>query len=150
MNFVFICIDTLRYDHLSCNGNDWISTPNFEAFAREAVVFDNSYTGSFPTIPHRTDTITGRFGSPLHSWQPLAFDAVTFPRILGQAGWATVLIHDTPHLINVFERAPYMHDGRCYSLEEIWTEHNPGDTHGVTNEMMKDQLNVLIEYIKTY
>jgi len=100
MNFVFICIDTLRYDHLSCNGNDWISTPNFEAFAQEAMVFDNSFVGSFPTIPHRTDTITGRFGSPLHPWQPLAFDAVTLPRTLAQAGWATALICDTPHLIN--------------------------------------------------
>jgi len=100
MNFIFICIDTLRYDHLSCHGNDWINTPNFEAFAKEAMVFDNSYGGSFPTIPHRTDTITGRFGRPLHPWQPLAFDAVTLPRILGDAGWATALIHDTPHLIN--------------------------------------------------
>ena len=89
MNFIFICIDTLRYDHLSRHGNDWISTPNFEAFAKEAMVFDNSYGGSFPTIPHRTDTITGRFGRPLHPWQPLAFDAVTLPRILGEAGWAT-------------------------------------------------------------
>ena len=57
---------------------------------------------------------------------------------------------DTPHLINVFERAPYMHDGRCYSLEEIWTEFNPDDTHGVTNDMTKDQLNALIEYIKIF
>ena len=45
---------------------------------------------------------------------------------------------------------PYMHDGRCYSLEEIWTRFNPGDTHGVTNDMTKDQLNALIEYIKTF
>ena len=100
MNFVYICIDTLRYDHLSCHGNDWISTPNFEAFAKEALVFDNSYGGGFPTIPHRTDTITGRFGQPLHPWQPLAFDAVTLPRVLASAGWATALICDTPHLIN--------------------------------------------------
>ena len=57
---------------------------------------------------------------------------------------------DTPHLINIYERPPHMHDGRCYSLEEIWTEFNPDDTHGVTNDMMKDQLNALIEYIKTF
>lgn len=57
---------------------------------------------------------------------------------------------DTPHLANTYERAPYMHDGRCYSLEEIWTVHNPDDTHGVTNDMTKDQLNALIEYIKTF
>jgi len=57
---------------------------------------------------------------------------------------------DTPHLLNVYERAPYMHDGRCYSLEEIWTVFNPDDTHGVTNDMTKDQLNALIEYIKIF
>jgi len=57
---------------------------------------------------------------------------------------------DTPHLINVFERPPFMHDGRCYSLEEIWTEFNPDDTHGVTNDMMKEHLNALIEYMKTF
>jgi hypothetical protein len=35
------------------------------------------------------------------------------------------------------------------TLEEIWTVHNPYDTHGYTNDMTKDQLNHLIEYLKT-
>ena len=35
------------------------------------------------------------------------------------------------------------------TLEEIWTRFNPYDTHGVTNDMTKDQLNDLIEYLKT-
>jgi arylsulfatase A-like enzyme len=100
MNFVFICIDTLRYDHLGCNGNDWIVTPNLDAFAREAIVFDNAYLGSFPTIPHRTDVFTGRFGEPFHPWLPLRYDALTMPALLGKAGWATYLVFDTPHLIN--------------------------------------------------
>ena len=106
MNFVIICIDTLRYDYLACNDgyavpNDiQVKTPNLDAFAREAVVFDNAYVGSFPTIPHRTDVFTGQFGRPLHPWLPLGFDAVTLPAVLGQAGWATYLAFDTPHLIN--------------------------------------------------
>lgn len=100
MNLVIICIDTLRYDHLGCNNSNWIKTPNLDAFAREAIVFDNAYAGSFPTIPHRTDVITGRFGRPLHHWLPLGFDAVTLPALLGQSGWGTYLVFDTPHLIN--------------------------------------------------
>jgi arylsulfatase A-like enzyme len=100
VNFVFICIDTLRYDHLGCNGNDWIHTPNLDAFARESIVLDNAYLGSFPTIPHRTDVFTGRFGEPLHPWLPLRFDAVTLPALMGQNGWTTYLAFDTPHLIN--------------------------------------------------
>ena len=55
---------------------------------------------------------------------------------------------DTPQLNNIFENAPFLHDGRCYSLEEIWTEFNPDDLHGVTNDMKKEQLNDLIEYTK--
>jgi arylsulfatase A-like enzyme len=100
VDIVIICIDTLRYDHLSCNGNEWVQTPNLDAFAAEAVVFDNAYVGSFPTIPHRTDVFTGRFGEPLHFWLPLGFDPVTLPAILGRAGWVTYLTCDTPHLIN--------------------------------------------------
>ena len=56
---------------------------------------------------------------------------------------------DVPHLTNVFLTAPYMHDGAARTLEEIWTVFNPQDTHGVTNDLMKDELNDLIEYLKT-
>ena len=56
---------------------------------------------------------------------------------------------DVPHLNNIYETAPYLHDGRAPTLEEIWTEFNPNDRHGVTNDMTKDQLNDLIEYLKT-
>jgi YVTN family beta-propeller protein len=56
---------------------------------------------------------------------------------------------DTPQIGDVYETAPFLHDGRSNSLEEIWTVFNPGDTHGITNDMAKDNLNELIEYIKT-
>ena len=100
MNFVLICIDTLRYDHLSCHGNDWIRTPCLDAFARESMVFDNAYAGSLMTIPMRTDVIRGRSGRPFHPWWPLGFDWPTLPRVLADGGWATMLVCDTPHLIN--------------------------------------------------
>ena len=56
---------------------------------------------------------------------------------------------DTPHLNNIYDSAPYLHNGMANTLEEIWTVHNPYDTHGYTNDMTKDQLNDLIEYLKT-
>jgi len=100
VNVIFVVFDTLRYDHLGCNGNDWIRTPNLDRFAAEATVFDNSYCASYPTIPHRTDVITGRYGDPFHPWLPLRFDAVTLPRVLAESGHATQLLCDTPHLVN--------------------------------------------------
>ena len=56
---------------------------------------------------------------------------------------------DVPQLPNVVYSAPYLHDGSARSLEEIWTVFNPKDTHGVSNDLTKDELNDLIEYLKT-
>ena len=56
---------------------------------------------------------------------------------------------DVPQLSNVAYSAPYLHDGSARSLEEIWTVFNPKDTHGVSNDLTKDELNDLIEYLKT-
>jgi cytochrome c peroxidase len=56
---------------------------------------------------------------------------------------------DVPHLNNIYDSAPYLHNGMARTLEEIWTVYNPHDRHGVTNDLTKDQLNDLIEYLKT-
>ena len=56
---------------------------------------------------------------------------------------------DVPQLTNVAYTAPYLHDGSARTLEEIWTVFNPKDRHGVTNDLAKDELNDLIEYLKT-
>jgi YVTN family beta-propeller protein len=56
---------------------------------------------------------------------------------------------DTPQLERVYEDAPYLHNGEALTLEEIWTVFNNYDTHGITSDMGKEQLNDLIEYLKT-
>jgi len=56
---------------------------------------------------------------------------------------------DTPQLTNIALTAPYLHDGSARTLEEIWTVYNPDDKHGRTNDLTKDELNALIEYLRT-
>ena len=56
---------------------------------------------------------------------------------------------DTPHLVGVVGSAPFLHDGRARTLEEIWTLFNPYDRHGISNDMSKQQLNDLVEFLKT-
>jgi cytochrome c peroxidase len=56
---------------------------------------------------------------------------------------------DTPQLVNIALTAPYLHDGSAKSMEEIWTMYNPSDKHGRTNDLAKDELNDLIEYLRT-
>jgi YVTN family beta-propeller protein len=54
-----------------------------------------------------------------------------------------------PPLTNIELTAPYLHDGSARTLEEIWTIYNPDDKHGRTNDLTKDELNDLIEYLRT-
>jgi YVTN family beta-propeller protein len=58
-------------------------------------------------------------------------------------------LFDTPQLTNTALTAPYLHDGSARTLEEIWTVFNPEDKHGRTNDLTKDELNDLIEYLRT-
>jgi len=59
------------------------------------------------------------------------------------------ILFDTPHLNNIYASAPYLHDGRAKTLEEIWTIYGKADKHGLANDMTKNQLNDLIEYLKS-
>jgi hypothetical protein len=57
------------------------------------------------------------------------------------------LRHPAPARIGA--SAPYLHDGRAKSLEELWTLYQTNDLHGVSSYMSKQQLNDLVEYLKT-
>ncbi|MCU0981881.1 MAG: hypothetical protein MUF25_22240 [Pirellulaceae bacterium] len=58
-------------------------------------------------------------------------------------------VFDTPHLLGIGYSAPYLHDGRAKTLEELWTTYQTNDLHGVSSYWSKHQLNDLIEYLKT-
>jgi cytochrome c peroxidase len=59
------------------------------------------------------------------------------------------MMFDTPHLTNLFTSAPYLHDGRAKTLEEIWTVYGGDDQHGRVNDLTKPELNDLINYLKS-
>ena len=59
------------------------------------------------------------------------------------------ILFDTPHLTNVYASAPYLHDGRAKTLEEIWTIYGTDDRHGYVNDMSKSDLNDLVNYLKS-
>jgi len=76
--------------------------------------------------------------------------SVRLPFNLGTKGeHDTTEAFDTPHLLGVADTAPYLHDGRAQSLEELWTIYNTNDLHGVSSYMNKIQLNDLVEFLKT-
>ncbi len=100
MNIITIVIDTLRYDHIGAYGKQEVYTPNLDRLVDRSWNFHRAFAASFPTIPHRTDVLTGRYGAPFHPWKLLDCDVLTIPRALTELGYCSQLIHDTPHLVN--------------------------------------------------
>ena len=57
---------------------------------------------------------------------------------------------DAPHLNNVYDRAPYLHNGAAATLEEIFTRFNIYDWHGSTRDLTRRQFNDLIAYLEAF
>ncbi len=54
---------------------------------------------------------------------------------------------DTPSLIECWRTAPYLFDGRAYTMKDVLTTCNPQDKHGVTSKLTPAELDDLIAYI---
>ena len=99
MNIILLVSDTFRYDNLFDRADMPVATPNLDAFSARSVSLSRLYTGSFPTIPHRTDLTSGRFGWPWYPWQDRRSSTKNHaPEILAEAGYVTQLLCDCPHL----------------------------------------------------
>ena len=55
---------------------------------------------------------------------------------------------DIPHLVGVYATAPYLHDGRAATLEEIFSKYNTQHLHGKADELSDTQMKDLIEYVR--
>jgi len=105
MNLIFICLDSFRQDHVSLysagkpvfDGVPPPSSPVIDAFARDCVVFDNCHPCGLPTVPVRTELMTGQFTLPARGWQPLEKTDFTVARLLRQSGYVTGFVTDTWH-----------------------------------------------------
>ena len=102
-NIILIITDTYRYDNLGNRAQVMpVRTPELDSFAeKRASSVEGFYTGSFPTIPHRTDIATGRLGWLNYGWQPIDVSGKNhIAAMLGGKGYSTQLICDCPHLFN--------------------------------------------------
>jgi YVTN family beta-propeller protein len=55
---------------------------------------------------------------------------------------------DVPHLAGVYDSAPYLHDGRAATLEEIWEKHNGGRRHGAAHLLTAEEFAALMRYLR--
>ena len=55
---------------------------------------------------------------------------------------------DVPHLSGAYDSAPYLHDGRAATLEEIFQKHNPTARHGHADQLTETEFKAVLEYVR--
>ncbi len=154
MRILYIDIDTLRADHLGCYGYHRPTSPNIDAFAIDAMQFNNVYASDTPCLPSRSALLTGRFG--IHNgvvnhggtdadpviggpdrgfWSQMQLDS--FPSRLKRAGLKTCSIssfaqrHSAFHWYAGFDEAQRVPGAfgletadEVYALADQWLERN--------------------------
>ena len=95
MKLIFISMDTLRADRLTCLGYGQPTTPNLDRLAGEGALFTNAFAGDIPTQPSHTAVFTGRHGINssivAHFWPPASLDVSVpwLPSLLQRQGRPT-------------------------------------------------------------
>ena len=54
---------------------------------------------------------------------------------------------DTPSLVEVWRTAPYLYDGRAVTMQQVLTEFNKNDMHGMTSKLSGEQIDDLAEFV---
>jgi arylsulfatase A-like enzyme len=96
-NILFILLDDLRWDALSCTGHPFVKTPNIDRIAKEGATFRNAFVTTPLCFPSRASYLTGQYahkhGIKLgEDRRPLSHGLVTFPRLLHDSGYETAFI----------------------------------------------------------
>ncbi len=100
MKVLFIALDTLRADHLSCYGYSKPTSPIIDSCAKRGVLFSNFIAPHIPTQPAYTTIYTGRSALShrivAHGHEELAWslsdDMPVLPEILRENGYITAAV----------------------------------------------------------
>lgn len=111
MNYIMICLDSLRQDHIGAYGGCAL-TPHMDKLAAESAVFSRLRSEALPTVPVRRALCTGVRVFPWeyrprpkgiynrHSgWLPLREKDVTLAEHLAERGYVTGMVIDVYHLM---------------------------------------------------
>jgi N-acetylglucosamine-6-sulfatase len=96
-NIVFVLVDDLRWDELSCAGHNVVKTPNIDRIAREGAMFRNAFITTPLCSPSRASFLTGQYAHTHGITDNVDRSAAshkltTFPFLLQRAGYDTAFI----------------------------------------------------------
>jgi len=106
---LYIVVDTLRADHLSCYGYHRKITPSIDRLAKQGILFSNVYPSDVPTQPSYTAMFTGKRGISTgvvsHSQSESLLDKeIWYPQILTEKGYETAAVSTLYYMKKYFAR----------------------------------------------
>ena len=118
-NILWIVMDTVRADHLSCYGYHRNTTPNIDRIAGEGILFENAISAAPWTLPSHASMFTGMFPSKHgtdteHLWLEGNFQSIA--EVLRAHGYSTFGYSNNPYVshrnnlsqgFDSFEMTPY-------------------------------------------
>ncbi len=100
-NVVWLVLDGVRADALSCYGNPREATPHLDALAAEGALFERAFSPAPWCLPAHAAMLTGRLPGALRCHaerQFLSDEAVTLAEVLGQNGYRTLAYSSNPYV----------------------------------------------------
>jgi arylsulfatase A-like enzyme len=95
MNIILYVFDALRPDYLGCYGHDRPTSPNFDSFASENVLYRNAYSTSTWTKPAAASILSGQYPRSirmLNQLDVLPQAVTTLPEVLSKEGFETYAV----------------------------------------------------------
>lgn len=94
-NIVFILIDDMRFDSMSCMGHPFLETPHLDALAENGVLFKKAFVTTALCSPSRASILSGQYAhrhQVLNNSTPFPKGVPTFPESLQQGGYQTAFV----------------------------------------------------------
>jgi N-acetylglucosamine-6-sulfatase len=97
-NIIFILMDDMRWDCMSCAGHPFIKTPNLDRIAKEGAMFTNYFVTLPLCSPSRATLLTGQYAhrngviDNVTDHSELSHKLVTYPMLLQKAGYETAFL----------------------------------------------------------
>jgi arylsulfatase A-like enzyme len=135
-NIIVICMDTLRYDHLSFTGYYRKTSPNIdEMLAGEGIVFTQAISQSSWTLPSNASLLTSQY-VPTHdvdrAFKVLADEKITLSEVLNRYGYITAAFTGGFHVSHI------------YGISQGFQVYYDKKEHG----RLKDLLSLALDWLK--
>ncbi len=101
-NIIVFMLDSLRPDHLGCNGSEVALTPNIDKLAQQGINFTDAYAEYPITIPTRTALMAGIYTHTNRTWKPMTPYDLHITSLLKRKTYRTALFGDSPMTTDTF------------------------------------------------